>query len=193
MRIPFAPYREASTKSGRLYTRLREGEKVVLAKVLGQHRWVEGKRTHIVEESLFLVSTDGRVIHFSIEEVNVLSGAGRGVIGLKLADDDTCLGGALVSGRFTKMEVETSGGQTRELGGGKPTVSRGGSGYSEVKRTQFIRIKPPPIDLNDWEALEEATGEKNGKNGNGKKDPERNGKHGGGCLRSAGFREPPGV
>src|SRR2546422_3483168 len=28
-----------------------------------------------------------------------------------------------VSSRFTKMDVETSGGQTRELGGGKPTVS----------------------------------------------------------------------
>ena len=69
---------------------LREGDKVVLAKVLGQHRWVDGKRTQIVEESMFLVSADGHVIHFAIDEVNVLSGAGRGVIGIKLADGDTC-------------------------------------------------------------------------------------------------------
>jgi hypothetical protein len=59
-------------------------------------------------------------------------------------------------------------------------VSRGGTGYQEVKRTQFVRIKPPAIELNDWEALELANG--NGKNGNGKKDPERNGKHGSGGL-----------
>jgi DNA gyrase subunit A len=182
LRLPFAPYREESTRSGRRYVRLNDGEKVVVAKVLGQFKWLEGKRHKVIEESMFLVSEGGHVIHFPIEEVNVLSGAGRGVIGIKLADDDRCIGGALVSSRFTKMDVETSGGQTRELGGGKPTVSRGGTGYSEVKRTQLVRIKPPPIDLTDWEALEEALGEKNGKNGNGKKDPERNGKHSGGLF-----------
>jgi DNA gyrase subunit A len=153
-RLPFAPYREASTKAGRLYTRLREGEKVVLAKVLGQYHWVEGKRQKIQEETMFLVSEEGHVIHFRIDEINVLSGAGRGVIGIKLHDDDKCIGGALVHGRFTKMDVETSGGQTRELGGGKPVVGRGGSGHQEVKRTQFTRIVPPPIELTDWEAIE---------------------------------------
>jgi DNA gyrase subunit A len=173
LRVPFAPFREESTRAGRRYVRLNEGEQVVLAKVLGQFKWTEGKKHKVVEESMFLVSEDGHVIHFPIEEVNVLSGPGRGVIGIKLADGDKCIGGALVSSRFTKMDVETSGGQVRELGGGKPTVSRGGTGYSEVKRTQFVRIKTPPIDLTDWEALELATGEKNG---NGK-HPERNGKH----------------
>jgi DNA gyrase subunit A len=177
LRIPFAPFREESTRAGRRYVRLNEGEKVVLAKVLSQFKWTEGKKHKVVEESMFLVSEDGHVIHFPIEEVNVLSGAGRGVIGIKLADGDRCIGGALVSSRFTKMDVETSGGQVRELGGGKATVSRGGSGYQEVKRTQFVRIKTPPIDLTDWEALELALGEKNG---NGK--PERNGKHTGGLF-----------
>jgi len=181
LRLPFAPFREESTRAGRRYARLNEGEKVVLAKVLGQFKWTEGKKHKVVEESMFLVSEDGHVIHFPIEEVNVLSGAGRGVIGIKLSDDDKCIGGAVVSSRFTKMDVETSGGQVRELGGGKATVSRGGSGYQEVKRTQFVRIKTPPIDLTDWEALELALGEKtaNGKNG---KHPERNGKHSGGLF-----------
>src|SRR5262249_27338933 len=160
-------FRETSTKAGRRYVRLNDGEKVVLAKVLGQTRWTEGARNQVSEESMFLVSADGHVIHFRIDEINVLSGAGRGVIGIKLAEDDVCTGGALVSSRLTKMDVETSGGQTRELGGGKPTVSRGGTGYQEVKRTQFVRIQPPAIELNDWEALEAANG--NGKNGNGKK------------------------
>jgi DNA gyrase subunit A len=177
LRLPFAPYREASTKAGRLYTRLREGERVVMAKLLGQYRWVEGKRMKTEEESIFLVSTDGHVIHFRIDEVSVLSGAGRGVIGIKLSEGDSCIGGALVSSRFTKMDVETSGGQIRELGGGKPTVGRGGLGHQEVKRTQFVRIQPPPIDLTDWEAIELAA-EKNGKHKNG----ERNGKANGGLF-----------
>jgi DNA gyrase subunit A len=151
----------------------------VLAKVLGQTKWTEGSKHVVHEESMFLVSADGRVIHFPISEVNVLSGPGRGVIGIKLGKDDACIGGALVSSRFTKMDVETSGGQVRELGGGKPTVGRGGMGYAEVKRTQFVRVLPPAIDLMDWEAIELAAG--NGKNGNGK-HPERNGKHSGGGL-----------
>jgi DNA gyrase subunit A len=112
---------------------------------------------------MFLVSADGHVIHFRVDEVNVLSGAGRGVIGIKLGEGDACVGGALVSSRFTKMDVETSGGQTRELGGGKPTVGRGGAGYQEVKRTQFVRVVPPAIELTDWDAIE-AAGEA-GKNG----------------------------
>jgi DNA gyrase subunit A len=178
LRLPFAPYREASTKAGRRYARLADGEKVVLAKVLGQTRWTEGKKHAVHEESMFLVSADGHVIHFPIDEVNVLSGPGRGVIGIKLGKDDVCIGGALVSSRFTKMDVETSGGVVRELGGGKPTVGRGGLGHQEVKRTQFVQVLPPPIDLMDWEAIELADG--TGKNGNGKhKDPERNGKHSG--------------
>jgi DNA gyrase subunit A len=176
LRLPFASFREASTKSGRRYVRLGEGEKVVMARVLGQTKWVEGARHEVQEETMFLVSADGHVIHFRIDEINVLSSAGRGVIGIKLGDGDSCIGGALVSSRFTKMDVETSGGQTRELGGGKPTVGRGGMGYQEVKRTQFVQIVPPAIDLTDWEAIELAAG--NGKNANGK-NPERNGKHGG--------------
>jgi DNA gyrase subunit A len=178
LRLPFAPFREASTKAGRRYVRLGEGETVVLAKVLGQTKWAEGARHVVHEETMFLVSAEGRVIHFAINEVNILSGPGRGVMGIKLHDEDVCIGGALVSSRFTKMDVETSGGVVRELGGGKPTVGRGGVGHQEVKRTQFVRVVPPAIDLMDWEAIELAA--ESGKNGNGKhKGPERNGKHGG--------------
>jgi DNA gyrase subunit A len=177
LRIPFAPYREASTKSGRLYSRLREGEKVVLVKLLGRYHWVESKRTKIEEESMFLVSTEGRVLHFPVNEVNVLSGPGRGVIGIKLDEGDTCIGGALVHGRFSKMDVETSGGIAKEFGGGIPVVGRGGIGRQEVKRTQFVKVKPPPIELTDWEAIELAA-EKNGKHKNG----ERNGKATGGLF-----------
>ena len=52
--------------------RLAEGDKVVLATVLRD------------EESLFLASQSGHVIHFPLSEVNVLSGAGKGVMGMKL-------------------------------------------------------------------------------------------------------------
>jgi hypothetical protein len=89
---------------------------------------------------------------------------GKGVMGIKLTGDDVCLGGALMSGRFDKMVLETSGGRTMEFGRGKYDVtSRGGKGFEAVKRTSFVRVVPPPIDLVDWDKVE-------GKeNGNGKK------------------------
>ena len=52
------------------------------------------------------------------------------------------------------MDVETSGGQTRELGGGKPVGRPRRFGPSRGQATQFIRIIPPPIELTDWEAIE---------------------------------------
>jgi DNA gyrase subunit A len=150
LRAPLALFRTASTKVGRRYVRLSEGDKVVLATVpREEHR------------SIFLGSASGHLLHFLIEEINVLSGAGKGVQGIKLAAGDTCLGGQLMHGRGDMMVVETSGGKKMEFGGGKETTSRGGKGFEAVKRTTFVRVVPPPIHLVDWDKLE-AKGEGKG-------------------------------
>jgi DNA gyrase subunit A len=157
LRTPLAPFRTASNKLGRRYVRLNEGDRVVMATVLKD------------EKSIYLVSESGHVIHFKIKEINILSGVGKGVMGIKLADDDKCLGGALMSGRFDKMVVETSGGKTLEFGREKyELTSRGGKGFEAVKRTTFVRVVPPPIELVDWDQIEGKEAGKtkpNGKNG----------------------------
>lgn len=160
LRTPLEPFRTASTKVGRRYVRLNEGDKVVMATVLRGD-----------EETIYLASKDGHVIHFKVEDINILSGAGKGVMGIKLADDDVCLGGALMSGRFDKMILETSGNRTMEFGRNKYDVtSRGGKGFEAVKRTEFTRVVPPPIELVNWEEIEGKAEEKNGKaEGNGQK------------------------
>jgi DNA gyrase subunit A len=143
LRTPLAPYRTASTKVGRRYVRHNEGDRVVMATVLKD------------EESLFLASASGHVLHFPVEQINILSGAGKGVIGIKLSEGDTCLGGALISSRFDMMQVETTGGRTMEFRRGKyEMTSRGGKGFEAVKRTQFVRVVPPPIELVDWDEVE---------------------------------------
>ncbi|HZT82597.1 MAG TPA: DNA topoisomerase (ATP-hydrolyzing) [Gemmataceae bacterium] len=155
LRTPLAPFRTASTKVGRRYVRLNDGDRVVMATVLRGD-----------EETIYLASANGHVIHFRVEEINVLAGAGKGVMGIKLEEGDTCLGGALMSGRFDKFVLETSGGRTMEFGRNKYDVtSRGGKGFEAVKRASFVRVVPPPIELVDWDAVE---GEK--KNGNGHKN-----------------------
>lgn len=144
LRTPLAPFRAASTKVGRRYARLNEGDRVVMATVVRD------------EESLFLCAASGHVIHFPIEEVNILSGVGKGVIGIKLAEGDICLGGALISGRFDMMQVETAGGKFLEFRRGKyETTSRGGKGFEAVKRTTFVRVVPPAIELVDWDQVDD--------------------------------------
>jgi DNA gyrase subunit A len=154
VRTPLEPFRTASTKAGRKYVRLGDGDKVVMATVLKD------------EKTIYLASANGHVLHFEIKDINVLAGVGKGVIGIKLEKDDVCLGGSLMGGRFDKCVLETSGGKTMDFGPNKYDVtSRGGKGFEAVKRASFVRVVPPPIELVDWEQIE---GKKT--NGNGHKN-----------------------
>jgi DNA gyrase subunit A len=155
LRTPLVPFRTASTKNGRRYVRLADGDRVVLATVPRD------------EESMFLASRDGHVVHFALSEVNVLSGVGKGVIGIKLGKGDVCLGGALCGSRFDALVVETTGGVRKEIRrGAYPATHRGGKGYEIVKRADLLRVIPPPIELIDWEQLEaDKPGERNGQSG----------------------------
>jgi DNA gyrase subunit A len=156
LRIPLAPFRKASTKVGRQYVRLNEGDKVVLALVPRDHK------------SLFLASADGHVIHFLLEEINILSGVGKGVLGIKLDEGDNCLGGAAIRNQNDALIVETSGGKQMEFYGSRELTARGGKGIEAVKRTSFVRIVPPAIELVNWDEIEgkgEAKPSKTEKNG----------------------------
>jgi DNA gyrase subunit A len=156
LRTPFAPHREASTRAGRMYARLNDGDRIVLAQVLRD------------EPTIMLASRDGHVIHFKIEEINILQGVGKGVMGIKLEDDDICLGGAVLGRASDQLVTETSGGKQMEFTGRYETVSRGGKGFEAVKRASFVRVVPAAIELVDWDVLEgksDDKGKSNGKNG----------------------------
>jgi DNA gyrase subunit A len=158
---PLAPFRTGSTRVGRRYVKLNDGDRVVMVTVPAE------------EKTIYLASANGRVIHFPIDQINVLAGVGKGVMGIKLHEGDVCLGGALMGGRFDKFVLETSGGKTMEFGPAKYEVTaRGGKGHEAVKRMDFVRVVPPPIELVDWDKVEEKNGEKNEHR---EKPPEENG------------------
>jgi DNA gyrase subunit A len=160
LRTPLAPFRSASNKLGRRYVRLNEADRVVLVTVLKD------------EESIFLASANGHVIHFPIEQINILAGVGKGVMGIKLEEGDACLGGSLISGRHDALVMETSGGKILEFRRGKyETTSRAGKGFEAVKRTSFIRVVASAIELVDWDQVE-GKGEDSGK-GPGSNDGQR--------------------
>lgn len=163
LRLPLAAYRPESTKAGRRYVKLDEGDRAVMVRLVGD------------EDGVMLASREGHLIHFPVEQVNILSGVGKGVMGIKLADGDECIGGALIGSRFDALVVETSGGRQQEYRrGAYPAVNRGGKGYEVVKRAELVRVVPRAIELVNWDEIE-------GKPEKKPRDTERNG-HGGGLF-----------
>jgi DNA gyrase subunit A len=147
LRTPLAGYRTESTKSGRRYAKLEEGDKVVMARLSAD------------ETGVILASREGRLIHFPLKEVNILAGVGKGVIGIKLEPDDECIGGALVTDarryETNKIVVATESGKPQEFGPGAiKSQARGGKGDKQGVRTKFARVVPPPIALVNWEEVD---------------------------------------
>jgi DNA gyrase subunit A len=144
LRLALTPYRTESTKAGRKFAKPDDGGQVVLVKLISD------------ETGVMLASKGGRVIHFPLDEVNVLAGVGKGVIGIKLQGEDECIGGVLVGmGRFEKLVVETESGKTQDYGiTAYPPVGRGGKGEKPGARTNFTRVVPPEIQLVNWDEVE---------------------------------------
>jgi DNA gyrase subunit A len=152
LRLPFATYRAESTKAGRRYAKPEAGDKVVLVRLIRD------------EDGLMLASREGHVIHFALEEVNLLSGVGKGVIGLKL-EKDVCLGGTLVTdGRRNEQNrllLELESGKTDEYTPERiRRVARGGKGDRVRARSSFTRVIPPPIELVNWDEVDGKTDRK---------------------------------
>ena len=160
-RIPLAAYRVESSKSGRKFARPEPGDKVVMARLVGG------------ESGMMLASRGGHVIHFALDEANVLAGVGKGVIGIKLDGGDQCIGGTLVSdGRrneLNRITLEMDNGKADDYTPEKiKAQSRGGKGEKVRHRVEFVCVTPPPIELVNWDEVE-------GRPERKPKDAERNG------------------
>ena len=114
LRFSFEPFVEPSTRAGRRYARAAEG-----AEVVGVSRLTGG-------EILIAATREARAILTKADEVNFLSGPGRGVILIKLdKKEDRVLGFIASTGDRDLMTVETTPGgraddQHHEVRGHRP-------------------------------------------------------------------------
>src|SRR6266508_1878758 len=120
---------EPSTRSGRRYARPAEGAEIVnVARLSGG-------------EVLIAASAEARGILCKADEVNFLSGPGKGVLLIKLGEDDRVLGAIASSGDRDLLTVETSRGAEQTISTGKYEVTgRGGKGRELLQRGQFTRV-----------------------------------------------------
>jgi DNA gyrase subunit A len=124
---------EPSTRSGRRFARAADGAEFVgVAKVTGS-------------EVLIAATREARAILTKVDDVNFLSGPGRGVILIKLSSDaDRVLGFIASSGDRDLLTVETSRGAEQTISTAKYEVTgRGGKGRELLQRGQFTKIVWP--------------------------------------------------
>ncbi len=135
LRFSLEPLVEPSTRAGRRFARPSKGAEVVgVAKLAGG-------------EVLIAATAQGRGLLCKAGEVNFLSGPGRGVILIKLGDDDRVLGFIASSGDRDWLTVETTRGAEQAISTAKYDVKgRGGKGRELLQRGQFTRVIWPTPD-----------------------------------------------
>ena len=99
-------------------------------------------------EIVIAATREARAILCKVDEVNFLSGPGRGVILIKLtSDDDRVLGFIASTGDRDLLTVETSRGAEQTISTAKYEVTgRGGKGRELLQRGQFTKIVWPVPD-----------------------------------------------
>jgi DNA gyrase subunit A len=129
-----APFLEPSTRAGRRYAKPADG-----AEVVGTGK-ASGK------ELAICATKQGRALISPADDINYLSGPGKGVVLVKLDDKDDALVGFLVTkDKNQALTLESSAGGERSVSPGdyKPT-GRGGKGHEILKRGTFVRAIPQP-------------------------------------------------
>ncbi len=135
LRFSLEPFLEPSTRAGRRFARAPEGAEVVgVSRVTGS-------------ETVIAATREARGLLCNVDEINYLSGPGRGVILIKLDKADRVLGFIASTGDRDLLTVETSRGAEQTISTTKYEVtSRGGKGRELLQRGQFTRILWPVPD-----------------------------------------------
>ena len=145
MRLSLSGFRLPSTKNGRRFCRLAGDAKVVHAEIVNE------------EDTIFLISHEARLIHFSVTDVPILNGPGKGVRGLKLVEPkDHVMGAKRLTRPSDVLKVINENDKELSFGQMKYTItSRGGKGIKTSQRTSIERIVRPAIELVDFTTLGE--------------------------------------
>ncbi len=132
LRFALWPHREPSTSRGRLFARPAKGDEVVsVFKVY-------------VEDEVCALTHKGKLLCCNAQEVNLLSGAGKGVIFIKTDKDDEVL--AAFKSDQEVVIVKSTGGEQKLRADDREATSRGGKGRPVFKRGTVKQLKlPEPI------------------------------------------------
>ncbi|MEM7785262.1 MAG: DNA topoisomerase (ATP-hydrolyzing) [Planctomycetota bacterium] len=135
LRFSFENLVEPSTRSGRRYARAAAGSELI------------GVYPIDSSETVLAISQECRAMICPIEEINFLSGAGKGVMLIKLSKTDRLVGVKPSKGDRDLLTVETNRGAKKTVSTAKYRVtSRGGKGNEIQKNGKISKVILPPVD-----------------------------------------------
>ncbi|MCO8120473.1 DNA topoisomerase 4 subunit A [Stieleria sp. TO1_6] len=134
LRFGLSALSEPSTRSGRRYARVTNDASIIdVIAITGS-------------EVILAASANCRATVCDAEEVNYLSGAGKGVLLIRLGEGDRLLGFKASTGDRDLMTVETNRGAQKTISTAKYRVtSRGGKGIELQKNGKIAKIILPPV------------------------------------------------
>jgi DNA gyrase subunit A len=138
-RFGLSMFKEPSTVNGRMVMRLDKAVKNDL--VVGIFL------TH-GHENVSMATHKGRCLIFQATDSKILSGAGKGVLAIKLQKGDYVVGFTLCTHRMEGLEVETSFGRTEVIRSNKFSVAkRGGKGREVIRRGTIAKVHLKALEL----------------------------------------------
>ena len=136
VRLPISGYREASTRTGRLFMRLGKGDEVVSSHLSAG------------DENVCLATREGQALIFEVHQIPVVRSAAKGVIGIRLAKGDFVFGFTLSTAARQGLTVETSRGRKEVVRTTKFKVTnRGNKGSSIIGRGRLTKVILEPTEL----------------------------------------------
>ncbi len=144
LRFDLSAFQEASTRLGRKFFKLKEGEEVLGLEII----------TGPLKQTVVAVaSIKGRALLCKAEEVAQLAGPGRGVIVVKLDPKDTVIGFKLLCSKEDRLILIKEGGGTLPVSLRKyQVVGRGGKGHTLFKRGRLNGMEPVELKVPVFQA-----------------------------------------
>ncbi len=131
-RFSLSAHKEASTRAGRKYGRLNEGDEVVMVAVTGP------------KDGVLAATSDGHALGVPVGELALLSGVGKGSMLMKVDDDARVLGAVIAIGGNDSIVVETGKGREMSITYKSVLGKRAQAGSALIRRDGFARMVPQP-------------------------------------------------
>ncbi len=135
VRFTIDGYTDPSTRTGRTFMKLEAGDEVLMVEDAAG------------DENVCLASRNGHVLIFPVHQVSVYKGAAKGVIAIRLEENDRVLGATLSNAARDGLEVETNRGRREIVRTTKFDVSnRGNKGRLIIKRGHLAEVLHEPVE-----------------------------------------------
>lgn len=129
-RFSLRAHRDPSTRSGRRYMRLNEGDEVIMVDLSEDD-----------DDKIACATVNGHALLTTHGEIPILGGVGKGVKLIRLSAGDSVIGARSMHTMSTTLEVEKDkGGQRFEITIRRSVTRRGGKGQQLFKRGKLARV-----------------------------------------------------